>query len=247
MVQTSVQLSAEQHEQMKTQGFIILDQFFGAQEIEELERRLGDFHHRHEELLKAKDGSEGINRAGEILFSTHIAEEDEFVKDFTRNAKMTELSIQLLGPDVDLFWNQTVYKNPETTKEFPWHQDDAYGPVTPSPYLTCWLAISDATLDNGCISVIPGSHVGGLRPHQETPLGFAGHPADDPDQGIKVPVSRGSVIVFWSTVLHKSGPNLSDGMRKAYVIQYCKHGTTKIGEPAPIPNLIPVARNSQAV
>jgi phytanoyl-CoA hydroxylase len=237
-----IKLNNDQIAQMATLGYVVLENLFSDMEISELETHLGEFHQRHEEWLKANQGQGGISRAGEILFSDHIAEKDEHVREFIKNKKMVALSTQLLGPDVDLYWNQTVYKNPETTKEFPWHQDDAYTPVEPSPYLTCWLAVSDATTQNGCISVLPGSHLGGLRPHVETPNGWAGHPADHPDQGIQVPIPRGSMILFWSTVLHKSGPNLSGGMRKAYVIQYCPQGLAKVGESSPIPDLIPVAR-----
>jgi phytanoyl-CoA hydroxylase len=240
-------MTQDQLDSMSTNGFVVLSNLFSTEEIEELESRLGDFHRNHELALSAGSGESGISRAGEILFSSHIAEQDERVKEFTRCEKMVSLATQLLGEDVDLYWNQTVYKNPETAKEFPWHQDDAYTPVYPSPYLTCWLAVSDATLDNGCISVLPGSHVGGLRPHESSPIGLVGHSSDHPDQGIQVPISRGSLILFWSTLLHKSGPNLSAGMRKAYIIQYAPKGLRKVGESEPIPDLIPISRGGESV
>jgi phytanoyl-CoA hydroxylase len=242
MFNSQIRLNQTQLDDMTTHGFVVLKDLFTHEEIEQLEVNLATFHLRHEAVLQASTGSAGISRAGEILFSDHIAEQDEDVKEFTCHEKLIALTTQLLGEDVDLYWNQTVYKNPETSKEFPWHQDDAYTPVIQSPYLTCWLAISDATTENGCISVLPGSHTDGLRPHENTPIGLVGHSADHPDQGIQVPVSKGSMILFWSTVLHKSGPNLSNEMRKAYVIQYSVKGIQKVGESTPIPNLIPVAR-----
>lgn len=238
-------LNQQQLEQMDTDGFVVLEHFFSSEEVETLGGHLTAFHQKHEDELKAKGGGEGMSRAGEILFSGYIAEASEAVRDFTKNDKLVTLTAQLLGPDVDLYYNQTVYKNPETLKEFPWHQDDAYGPVSPAPYLTCWLAISDATTTNGCISVIPGSHKGGLRPHEQSPIGLVGHSSDDPDQGIQVPVPKGSLVVFWSTVLHKSGANVSDGMRKAYIIQYSKSGLKRVATGELIPNLIPIARDGK--
>lgn len=240
-------LNAEQLNQMNEDGFVVLRNYFDASEIEQLEQDLLEYHTEHERKLKEAGGESGISRAGEILFSDHIAERNEAVFDFTKNQKMVELTIQLLGPDVDLYWNQTVYKNPENEKEFPWHQDDAYTPVEPSPYLTCWLAVSDATEENGCISVLPGSHKQGLIPHEQTKLGLVGYSSDAPDQGIKVPIPKGSLIAFWSTTLHKSGPNLSNGMRKAYVIQYAAAGLKRKSDGKVIEGLLPITRSSASV
>src|SRR5438445_406467 len=79
-------------------------------------------------------------------------------------------------------------------------------------------------LENGCISVLPGSHKRGLVPHYRTPIGLVCHEPDDPDQGVQVPVKAGSMAVFQSLTMHKSGVNRSKGMRKAYIIQYSQAG-----------------------
>ena len=110
---------------------------------------------------------------------------------FVTRPEFVAIATQLLGPDVDLYWNQSVFKQPEGKREFPWHQDDGYTPVTPSPYLTLWLALNDATVENGCISVLPGSHKRGLVPHRPSDIGLVCHDADDPDQGVPVPVKAG--------------------------------------------------------
>jgi phytanoyl-CoA hydroxylase len=240
-------LNEAQLNQMNEDGFVVLSNYFDHSEICQLEQDLLNFHTKHEEMLRASGGESGISRAGEILFSDHIAEQNEAVLAFTKHQKMVDLTTQLLGPDIDLYWNQTVYKNPENEKEFPWHQDDAYTPVAPSPYLTCWLAVSDATEENGCISVLPGSHKQGLIPHEQTKLGLVGYSSEAPDQGIKVPIPKGSLIAFWSTTLHKSGPNLSTGMRKAYVIQYATTGLRRKADGLLIPNLLPIARGNAPV
>ena len=55
-----------------------------------------------------------------------------------------------------LYWDQAVYKKPDTAAPFPWHQDNGYAYVEPQQYLTCWIALTDATEDNGCPWVVPG-------------------------------------------------------------------------------------------
>jgi ectoine hydroxylase-related dioxygenase (phytanoyl-CoA dioxygenase family) len=228
--------------EMEENGYTLFEDVFTAEEMADLAATLEQFEERMHQELVAAGGESGISRAGEITFTDHIAERDEQVREFCTRPEFQALSAAFLGPQTDLYWNQTVFKHPETARIFPWHQDDAYTPVTPAPYLTLWLAINDATPENGCISVLPGSHKGGLRPHEQSPIGLVGYSSEAPDQGVLVPVKAGSIACFWSLTLHKSGPNLSPGIRKAYVIQYATHGLRYQQSGEPVPDLIPVAR-----
>ena len=235
-----------QRKQYDDVGYFVLEDVFTVPEMEEVATRIEALQQKHEAELAAKGGSEGISRAGEITFTHDLAERDTFIKEFCKRPEFVAISTQLLGPDIDLYWNQSVFKQPEGTKEFPWHQDDGYGAVDPSPYLTLWLALNDATPENGCISVLPDSHQKGLIEHQRTPLGMACYSNDAPDQGVRVPVRAGSIAVFTSLTFHKSGPNTSHGTRKAYVIQY-SHSPLRWAEGGEIiPNKIPVARGGVA-
>ena len=71
------------------------------------------------------------------------------------------LGRDLVGPDVRLYWEQAVYKQPHSSEPVLWHQDNGYTFVEPQAYLTCWIALTDATPDNGCVVVMPGAHRGG--------------------------------------------------------------------------------------
>jgi ectoine hydroxylase-related dioxygenase (phytanoyl-CoA dioxygenase family) len=136
--------------------------------------------------------------------------------------RWADIVLPLLGDgDVRLYWEQAVAKPPRARTELPWHQDNGYTPLVPEAYLTCWLALDDADLDNGCLWVIPGSHRTGTVRHcnGDGPfrVGHAG-PATD---GRPVPVPRGSVLAFSSLLMHRSGPNVTDRRRLAWIIQYC--------------------------
>lgn len=236
-----------QKQQLERDGYFLLENVFTQAEMDDLAAHIEALQQRHAEALAAKGGTEGISRSNEILFTDHLAEQDPEIRKFCARPEFVAITTQLLGPDTDLYWNQSVFKMPETAKEFPWHQDDGYTPVTPSPYLTLWLALNDATEQNGCISVLPGSWRRGLVEHRPSPIGLVCHDADDPDQGVRVPVPAGSMAVFWSLTMHKSGPNISDGPRKAYVIQYSHAGLRNARTGEAIPNLLPIARNGQPV
>jgi ectoine hydroxylase-related dioxygenase (phytanoyl-CoA dioxygenase family) len=213
-----------QHRQFQEDGFFVLENVFTKAEMDELTERIEAFQRRHEERMRAHGHAEGISRAGEISFTDHLAEQDPDIRAFCTRPEFVAITTQVLAPDIDLYWNQSVFKAPEGDKEFPWHQDSGYIPVDPIVYLTLWLALNDATPENGCISVIPGSHKRGIVPHRDSPIGKVCHDANDPDQGIMVPVRAGSMAVFSSLTFHKSGVNRSKGTRKAYVIQYAQTG-----------------------
>jgi ectoine hydroxylase-related dioxygenase (phytanoyl-CoA dioxygenase family) len=239
-------ITEAQRAQLDHDGYFVLEGVFTPAEMDELASHIEAHQRRHEENLRAQGGTHGISRAEEITFTSHLAEQDEAIRAFCTRPEFVAITTQILGPDTDLYWNQSVFKQPEGKKEFPWHQDDGYTQVDPSPYLTLWLALNDATPENGCISVLPGAYKRGLLPHRQSPIGLVCHESDDPNQGVLVPVTAGSIAVFWSLTPHKSGANVSNGPRKAYVIQYSHAGLKDVKTGEALTGKIPVAREGKS-
>ncbi len=226
-----MRITREQKEVFDTLGYFVIDQLFTIDEMDELTNAIQIYVDRHHEELTDL-GTQGISRVGEIQFTAHLAAQDERIKRFVTQDRLVQIAIDIIGPNVRLYWDQAVVKRPETPREFPWHQDNGYTPVDPEQYLTCWLALTDATLENGCIWVLPGSHKQGTLRHEDSPLGKVAYSGENP--GVPVPLRKGGVAVFSSLLLHKSGPNLTTAdMRKAYIVQYCDAAATlrKTGSP----------------
>jgi phytanoyl-CoA hydroxylase len=239
-------ITEKNHQEMAEQGYTLLENVFSIEEMDEVIVHIEAMQQKHKEKLLAMGGSDGsISRANEITFTDHLAENDPKIMEFVKRPEFVTITTAFLGPDTDLYWNQSVFKEAGGTKQFPWHQDDGYTEVDPAPYLTLWLALNDATVENGCVWVLPGSHKNGLLPHEKTPIGFACHSLDDPNQGVPVPVKAGSMAVFWSLTAHKSGLNVSNGPRKGYVIQFSKKGLRLVSTGELIQNLVPIAREGQ--
>jgi ectoine hydroxylase-related dioxygenase (phytanoyl-CoA dioxygenase family) len=132
---------------------------------------------------------------------------------------------QLCGEGMVLDFDQLLAKHPgRVDAVFAWHQDQAYWINTDDRRTaTCWLAVDDSTIENGCMQFLPGSHREPVRPHR--PAGSSREeqhtlvtdlrPGDDM---VPVEIRRGDITVHNEGVLHGSGGNRSTGnRRRAYI------------------------------
>ena len=216
-------------------GFILADAF-SAEEIAQLTTVLDPIEAAtNARLADLPADQPSITRENEIVFQTHIVLQNEVAKRFANHRVMQGLCHDLIGPPTRLYWDQLVYKRPRTMNDFPWHQDNGYNFVMPQQYLTCWVALTDATLDNGCPRIAPGLHVQGTLLHKWTDLGFQCLPGT-PDNVQALPLAAGSVAVFSSLTPHLTGPNSTLETRKAYILQYAPDGAMihpRQGDPFP--------------
>jgi phytanoyl-CoA hydroxylase len=174
-------------------------------------------------LQKMENGRMMIAETGAITFATHLVARSPVLAKLSRHPALVDLCADLVGPDVNLYWDQAVYKKPEKPRRFPWHQDNGYAFVEPQQYLTIWLALTDATPENGCPQVAPGIHRNGTLLHTYVePLGYECF--SDPPAVELAPVRAGGAVVFSSLTPHLTGPNTTGSVRKAYILQYAPAG-----------------------
>jgi ectoine hydroxylase-related dioxygenase (phytanoyl-CoA dioxygenase family) len=226
-------LTAAQAEAYSEAGGFVLENAFDAEEIEAVMAAIDPLEAQAEAALEGASGGRiGIARAGEIVFSPHLVARSSVLRAFSRHPVFLGITRDLLGPDVRLYWDQLVYKKPGTPDEFPWHQDNGYTFVSPQQYLTCWVALTDATVDNGCPWIVPGAHRLGTLAHRWTELGF--ECLSEPQGAVPLEVKAGSIAVFSSLTPHRTGPNVTTGVRKSYILQYAPEGAVmnpREGEP----------------
>jgi len=103
-----------------------------------------------------------------------------------------------------------------------WHQDRAVTleEADATRMVTVWAAITDATIDNGCLQVIPGSHRGTLLQHCPHPQLAIPENQFDGRLAQPVPISAGSVILFHPLTVHSSLDNTSDDVRWSFDLRY---------------------------
>ena len=213
-------ITDEQARSFNERGFFVLENAIDPAAIVRVRDAIDPFEAKAEEFLRSRpDGRMGIAKADGITFTVHLVRLSRVLREFSASRVFQDLCHDLIGPDVRLYWDQAVYKKPEYPKPFPWHQDNGYTYIEPQAYLTCWIALNDATLDNGCPWVIPGGHLRGTLAHRLSKLGYVCREEDGPE-ALAVPVCEGSVVVFSSLMPHRTGPNVTAGVRKSYILQY---------------------------
>jgi hypothetical protein len=184
-------------------------------------------------LRTQPDGRLFIADAEAITFAPHLVARCDVARRLAAEPPLADLALDLVGPGVRLYWDQAVYKKPDRRRVFPWHQDNGYTFLEPQQYLTCWVALTDATVDNGCPWVVPGLHRTGTLRHWWTDEGWRCLDDDEvADRAVPVEAPAGSVVVFSSLTPHRTGPNRSGAVRKAYIVQYAPDGaeTVTVGE-----------------
>ena len=90
---------------------------------------------------------------------------DGVFAEFAHSAAVVDAVADLIAPDIDVFLSQFIFKTPGAWGQ-PWHQDSFYFPFEPArPVVGVWLAVTEATLANGCLHVLPGSQTEPVHTH----------------------------------------------------------------------------------
>ncbi len=224
----------------QTSGFLVVEDALSTQETEILSSRvseiergiLGSFPEADIERepppgrsSTSAELSESRAQTRAVRKLNRCAQNDPLFLNHARHPRLLDIVEQLIGPDIKLFDSQCFMKPPGGIEK-PYHQDSAYFTIQPQEMVTCWTALDDVTLDNGCLWVIPGSHRQGLVDHGQE--WFVGDRPDKqvPDSSIdrsnETPITMhaGGCSFHHSLLLHRSGPNHSTQPRRGLAVHY---------------------------
>jgi len=170
-----------------------------------------------------------------------LVQHDPFWVRLVSDDRLLNIAEQFIGPNIALFASHYICKPPRDGQAVLWHQDGSYWPLDPMEVVTLWLAVSDASPDNGCMRVIPGTQEMDLQELQQRNdipnvlnSGMDEGIVDD-KTAVDCVMAPGDVSVHHPNVIHGSNPNTSDRWRRGLTIRYIPT-TTRIGVDHPGPH-----------
>ncbi|HXX62218.1 MAG TPA: phytanoyl-CoA dioxygenase family protein [Bacteroidota bacterium] len=221
---TSSVVSAAQQAQYQDEGYFILEKVLPDHDLAILREECA-------QLVAAQDaemdrqGSDTLNlsRRNSRYFVFLPYRDRPRLGEFIFSDLMADICRATIGETAYLFWEQFVVKGTDKRgAEFPWHQDSGYVDRAHAPYLNCWIPLDDVAAENGTVYILPYSKAGTRErvehrsvPNSNDRVGYFGT-----ETGTPVIARAGSIAVFSSVSFHRSGPNGTTQMRRAYSIQF---------------------------
>jgi ectoine hydroxylase-related dioxygenase (phytanoyl-CoA dioxygenase family) len=230
-------LSAGQIAQFREEGFLAVEGVFSAERVTALRQRMEELVRELDNPATRRSGV-AFSREGDAAPQPGLrgAAADAAVRTFgalTRHEPvfraaacspaLVDLVVDLVGTPLSLYSDQAMLKPPRYGTEKPPHQDNAYFRIDPADAgVTAWCALDDATVENGCMQYVAGSHRLGLVEHEA----IAGTPHLIPRSAeasyALAPVPAGSVVFHHLLTMHRSGANHSDTWRRAFICHFVR-------------------------
>ena len=215
-------LSPRQIEQYRRDGYVFPLPVLEPHEIPPLRARL--------EALEAENGGRLSHRQrgkSHLLF--------KWLDDLIRDPKILDPIEQLIGPDI-LCWNTIFWIKDVGSRSFvSWHQDSRYWGLSSEKVVSAWLALSEASIEAGCMRVMPGTHVGDALVHRDTyhddnmlTRGQEIVEGIDEAAAVHMPLRAGEMSLHSYRLAHASGPNLSDDRRIGVSMHFMPPDTAQV-------------------
>ena len=242
-------VTSEHTRQFEEDGYFVLEDALEPHDLQALRGECGRFiESRDREMERLGVDVLDLDHRGSRYFLPAYAE-SEAARQFLLGDLMTTLTGALLGKTVYLFNEQYVVKAAERGMRFGWHQDSGFVGYPHAPYLSCWIPLDDVTEENGTVYLLSYGRAGtrDVVPHvwDEQTHDRIGYTGTDP--GEPVVVRAGSIACFSSTVLHRSGANTTDQMRRVYLAQYSIEPILNPERTAPRHLAVPLSRDGERV
>jgi ectoine hydroxylase-related dioxygenase (phytanoyl-CoA dioxygenase family) len=222
-------LSRQQVEHFAENGYLVVDRITTDEELDWLTRL---YEHIFAPENAGEPGApvartdEGLDGAaagiGQAFFPEMVYPE-LLRTTYNRNAR--RCAAALLGVDVERVtcWGHMIRKLPGG-REAPWHQDEAYWePELDYRAVGCWLPLHEVTEEMGAMQFVPGSHKGGVRPHEPRDGDVALHLLQaeaDTAGAVACPLPAGGATFHHSRTLHFTATNTTDRPRLAFPTEF---------------------------
>jgi len=232
------------HSAYPQQGYCVVDGIFSASELQDMEDFFENYRNREDTVFESPDGQwrkpvklEEVDKTRQQVRVLHPHRLDPRVLDWYLHPGIAAVLERLLGKPA-LGAQTMFYYKPPGSKGQGMHQDNFYLLASPAACIGAWTPLDDATEENGCLWVVPGSHRGAiLCPEKDRPerwLNYGDSHISKFPRGahpIPVPVLRGQTLFFHGNLIHGSGPNRSaTRWRRTFIGHYVDEATESLSK-----------------
>lgn len=238
-------LTKDQIQSYRTNGFVVIEDFLDATELAEWRKSV---HEAVEDRNGVKiPGSnikigddDGVNKEDAEYFGNvfdqllNLWQTSDAVRKLMVNSQIGKMACELSGADGIRIWHdQALIKRPWANPTS-WHLDTPFWSFSHPEALSIWVALDDATLENGCLYFIPGSHKKtsfknpGITRNMNAV--FLAYPELQKERSTAVPMKAGSASFHNGLCIHGAGPNMTPGFRRAMTCAYMPEGSTFNGQ-----------------
>jgi phytanoyl-CoA hydroxylase len=220
------QLQDAQLDFFQKNGYLAIDAIISAEEVARYQRIYDAFLNGTIDSGKNRsDLGAGLGQNQQTENITQIMWPSDFMPEvlqMTYHLKALSVAKALLGDDMEMDFDMLINKAPHSGTITPWHQDAAYWiNLQDKRAVSCWLALDNATIDNGCMWYVPGSHLLPLRTHRNAGAkGGALTCTVEEAEGLPIELKAGSCVFHHGATLHYSRGNVTGSGRRAFIVNF---------------------------
>lgn len=244
-------LTQSQIEHYREQGFVVIDDFLTQDELETWREAVDEAVAQRGRLKLVRQEGEKERLEGDTYYDKvfiqriNLWQDNEKMRKLMLDPRLGKMAADLAGVDGIRIWHdQALIKQPWGNPTG-WHLDNPYWSFYSRDAISIWVALDDATLENGCLYFLPGTHK--LATFDNSRIGenigdlftiykdWANRPS------IAAPMKAGSCSFHNGLVAHGAGANMTPGYRRAMTCAYMPDGSTFNGNR----NILPQSYISQ--
>ena len=209
-------LTPAERRRYEEEGFVVVPGVFPPEDLEVVDREI--------DRLLGERGQLASDHLPGWVFQVGLR--SEVTRQFAQDERLLALVEDIVKPGIAIHEAKLVTKLPHSDEICHWHQDDAYFVRLGESQtrMSVWVPLQEAHAQNGCLWVVPGSHRWGLKDHEQVTYGTCRRRLTPEElaakEAIPVPVRAGSVVLFSALTWHSSQGNVTDRIRRAFIVTY---------------------------
>lgn len=230
-------LTTEQKTFFEENGYLRYKQVLSDEELNALRQRSEDIaegrvpqidprYIQFEEAFRDGDNRPG-SRLDKVRKLVYLCYQDDLFEAVVKKAEIVDVIEDLMGPNIKFYADQLMMKPRLNGTVTDWHQDSMAWPMfAPQDHVSCWIALDDATVDNGCMTVIPGSHKWGPIAREYRDRFLAMQELAEP---VPVELKAGYCMFHHGLNFHRTGANTTPNRRRGLALHYISAETMYLG------------------